>query len=435
MVVMNKKLFILLLFSFLSLNSSALRGSYYGQPGDYLRHGVGARALAMGGAYSALADDGTASYWNPASLSLVNSYEVHSMHAPYFFDTNLNYLSYVHPFGRNFKVALANTLLYSGGYEKRNVLNERLDSGLYIMKNTTVLSAAYNFRDIAGRNSELRKLSVGANYKLVQENIMDYNDSSHGVDLGFIYRPFEMLNVGLSLQNVIQPNIVLVSDENKYKTNVKFGTSLRVLNDNLVLNMDLNKLRDQDAYFSAGAEYNILDRVFARAGFNHLQEPTYGVGIKDNTLIPFEFNYAFSSHKLGSLHRVGLTFKLGNIYQSGVSPRLDRSSEYELKGLENKIEFALSYASFDVKEWSFIIYDGENNPVNSFGGRTRPPEVIEWDLTDRHGRPILPGRYSYVFDVRYDDDESWVSDGNVNIKFPDFRGRESDDMEAIISSD
>ena len=33
---------------------------------QFLKIGIGARALAMGGAYSAVSDDATALYWNPA---------------------------------------------------------------------------------------------------------------------------------------------------------------------------------------------------------------------------------------------------------------------------------------------------------------------------------------------------------------------------------
>jgi long-chain fatty acid transport protein len=35
------------------------------------KNGIGARALAMGGAFVAVADDATAVYWNPAGLAQV----------------------------------------------------------------------------------------------------------------------------------------------------------------------------------------------------------------------------------------------------------------------------------------------------------------------------------------------------------------------------
>ena len=40
--------------------------------GEFLSLGVGGRALGMGGASVALANDVTAGYWNPAGLALLN---------------------------------------------------------------------------------------------------------------------------------------------------------------------------------------------------------------------------------------------------------------------------------------------------------------------------------------------------------------------------
>ena len=52
---------------------------------EFLNIGAGARGLAMGGAQVALADDGTAGYWNPAGLSDVKDRPIlHLMHAGYF---------------------------------------------------------------------------------------------------------------------------------------------------------------------------------------------------------------------------------------------------------------------------------------------------------------------------------------------------------------
>ena len=64
-----------------------------GMPGTYLQMGVGARALGFGKAYTALATDATAVYWNPAALADQNPYQVYFMHSVLFFDTNFDYLA------------------------------------------------------------------------------------------------------------------------------------------------------------------------------------------------------------------------------------------------------------------------------------------------------------------------------------------------------
>ena len=77
----------------LVLPPSGLRaGESGGQPGAFLQYGVGARALGMGGAFYAIADDATAAYWNPAGLAYLQRKEVTYMSAPMFADTVLGYM-------------------------------------------------------------------------------------------------------------------------------------------------------------------------------------------------------------------------------------------------------------------------------------------------------------------------------------------------------
>src|SRR5262245_19449958 len=68
--------------------------------GEFLRIGVGARALGMGSAFVGLADDGTAAYWNPAGLATLERREVTAMHAEQFGSiVQYDFLSYVMPIG------------------------------------------------------------------------------------------------------------------------------------------------------------------------------------------------------------------------------------------------------------------------------------------------------------------------------------------------
>ncbi len=75
----------------------------FGDAGDYLRQGAGARPLGMGGAFTAVADDASAEYWNPAGLAFLDEYQLITMYAPYNFGTNLYYLGVGIPLGPNGK--------------------------------------------------------------------------------------------------------------------------------------------------------------------------------------------------------------------------------------------------------------------------------------------------------------------------------------------
>ena len=68
--------------------------------GEFLRIGVGARALGMGSAFMGLSDDGTAAYWNPAGLATLERREITAMHAEQFGSiVQYDFLSYVVPIG------------------------------------------------------------------------------------------------------------------------------------------------------------------------------------------------------------------------------------------------------------------------------------------------------------------------------------------------
>ena len=65
---------------------------------EFLTTGVGARALGMGGAFVAIANDATACYWNPAGLSLLRQREVTMMHATRFSGiVHSNFVNFVYP--------------------------------------------------------------------------------------------------------------------------------------------------------------------------------------------------------------------------------------------------------------------------------------------------------------------------------------------------
>jgi hypothetical protein len=66
--------------------------------GEFMALGAGARALGMGGAFGAVADDASAVYWNPAGIAGIEKRQALAMHAEQFGNlVNYNFGSYVQP--------------------------------------------------------------------------------------------------------------------------------------------------------------------------------------------------------------------------------------------------------------------------------------------------------------------------------------------------
>jgi len=262
----------------------------------------------MGGAYVALADEASAPYWNPAGLTQINEYQFLSMYAPFFEETTYGFVSYVHPLGRLGTLAISDVLLHSGGYEEVDYDGNVLGTNKSIYKNAVIISYA---------NSLSRHFSLGASLKLVHETVMRYSDNGQGIDLGILIKPSNSLNIGFTLQNVIEPKVTLREEPDVYRINFKGGLALRTLSKRLSFTADVNKLVNENAYFCGGIEISpwgeiasaALKRVDLRLGINHLQTLTCGIGLKVRFL---SLDYAFNTHKLGSLHKFALTLSWGS---------------------------------------------------------------------------------------------------------------------------
>src|SRR5438309_778446 len=86
------------LAGFLSAAGAQAAGTSSAQ---FLKMGAGARAAAMGDAFSGIADDVTATYWNPAGLAQIRSAQVALMQNAGLVDTQYQYLGAAMPVGKS----------------------------------------------------------------------------------------------------------------------------------------------------------------------------------------------------------------------------------------------------------------------------------------------------------------------------------------------
>jgi long-subunit fatty acid transport protein len=84
---------------------------------QFLKIGVGARGTAMAGAVSAVIDDASALYWNPAGLLELSRLSLHATHTKWIADIDHEYAGLVVPVGDNSRLGISATLLTVGEIE------------------------------------------------------------------------------------------------------------------------------------------------------------------------------------------------------------------------------------------------------------------------------------------------------------------------------
>ncbi|MCK4941419.1 PorV/PorQ family protein [candidate division WOR-3 bacterium] len=298
MITFKKKMLIaLILFSNCLLAQEIATGL------DFLKLGVGARPCAMGEAFSSIADDGSASYWNPAGLGNIEGPIIFATHTEWFIGTRYEYLSGTIPltFGT---LSLSGTYLTSGEIEGRNELGELTDT--------------YNSSDVAigiayGKEI-LTDLLVGMQAKFIQENIDQSSGTGFGFDIGCLYKSSYGLGLGLVVQN-LGTSITLIEDNTKLPMTLRAGISYSIMTSygRITPAFDLevaNTIKE-----NIGLEFVLLNVLALRGGYRIGLDQTYftiGTGVSYGLgKINLQIDYAYAGlSDFGGGHKISLAFNL-----------------------------------------------------------------------------------------------------------------------------
>lgn len=147
---------------------------------QFLKIGVGGRAVGMGEAFVAVSDDASALYWNPAGIVQFDQDEVIFSHVNWPVDVRHEFLGYVHHFGYANAVGLSVTALHTDDFEETTEF-QPLGTGNFV-----------SFGDIAIGLTFARKMtdrfSVGGTIKYVDENLAELHARNVFIDFGTYYR-------------------------------------------------------------------------------------------------------------------------------------------------------------------------------------------------------------------------------------------------------
>ena len=290
---------------FLASARPCLAASAGAEPFDFLFLDANARAVGMGGAYTALAGDANALLYNPAGLAKAGRNELTFMHNEYFASIKQEYAAYAGPAG------LGAELNYlSFGSVQRTTIDNPGGSGLGETTLTDMALEAGYGREVA------RSLALGAGIKYIREMIAGERVTGYAVDIGALYSPpaLERLSLGLALQN-LGPMARSPNSKENLPLNLRAGAAyaLKLLGQDNLIAFDVTKERTDSVLFATGFETRLMDRVALRFGFNTRNR--LGVGVSGG------FGYIFSGGSVdyafvpmgdaGDAHRISLTLRWG----------------------------------------------------------------------------------------------------------------------------
>ncbi|MDP3543403.1 MAG: PorV/PorQ family protein [Elusimicrobiota bacterium] len=250
------------LLSFLLLAGTASAATSRGTSGaQFLKLGSGARAGAMADAFTAVADDASAAYYNPAGLVRLARPQLSGAHSALFQGVSYQTLTFAVPFGRSegrerietegHKHAFAVSIYYLGvGELERRTGDSTLPVGTFDAADSAyAASYAYAASD---------RLSLGVTGKYIHQSIDSYRGSAMAADLGVLYRVNPIISerpvtLGGSVRNMGNRIGYVASETDPLPLTVVGGVAA-ALSKGFTVDLDLGKARDTDPYVALGLE-------------------------------------------------------------------------------------------------------------------------------------------------------------------------------------
>jgi hypothetical protein len=320
----------------LLLSGAALFGQKVSKAGTtaagFLNVDVGARAVGMGGAFVAVAEDATAIYWNPAGVARIPGPEALFSHSRWLADIAFNFAAFILPLGNFGTLGAGATFVSMDEMERTTILQpegtgERFTAGIY----SVGLCYARNLTD---------RFSIGFHFKFISERI--YNSTARGAafDIGTLFdTQLYGLKIGMSISNygtkmqlqgrdlLIQTDIdpLTAGNSNTINANLqtdayelplifRVGLSMDVLkgagDSNLILSLDALHPNDDMESVNIGGEYVFHKAYALRAGYKSLfardseEGVSFGAGLRYRVGGTVFLNIDYAYHDFGVLKDV-----------------------------------------------------------------------------------------------------------------------------------
>lgn len=306
---------------------------------QFLKIGIGPRAIGMGAAYTATADDLSAIHWNPAGVAKNEANEVYFNHTNWIADVSNDFAaisSYIPGVGTIGAFIIVSKSI--DGEVVRTIENPEGTGELFDAGGMSLgLTFARNLTD---------NFSIGFNAKYIQESVWHMKAEGFAFDMGVLYKidvlnelrlAASVANFGTKMQldgrdileiksvgegsggNLINTKIEI--DSYDLPLLFRVGVAADVIKERshrITLAVDAIHPNDHTEYINVGTEFAWNEILFARVGYKSLFEKdteqglTFGVGInyKLVNVVNVMIDYAYQDFgRFNNVHYLSLGFK------------------------------------------------------------------------------------------------------------------------------
>ncbi len=281
--------------TFLSGTTMAQSG---GEPGAFLRLGMGSRALGMGGAYTGVADDGSAPYWNPAGLGVDTrrrGITIMSRRMP--LDRSQVALSYTQKLDPGGGIGFAWIRYGVDNIDARD-LNGQPRGTISDSENALLMAFSPRLHE---------KVSVGVTMKVLLYRLAGQSAKGFGGDIGIQVKPTKPLTLGIMFRDIgtrISWNTSglfpqTIQRKETVPRSVTLGGAYGFHDGQVLVAADLETAQRLGAEFRIGVDLSVSRGFQLRAGLNDGQLAA-GAGFQTSVKSTRQrLHYVFLTDRIG----------------------------------------------------------------------------------------------------------------------------------------
>lgn len=286
---------------------------------QFLKIGVGGRAVAMGESFIAISDDASSLYWNPAGLAQFEKNQIIFSHNIWVVDINHDFVGIVYHLDTENSFGASLTALTMADMPVTTEFSP-FGSGEYFGYSDIAISLSY-----ARRMTE--QFSFGGTVKYIEETLDKLKMRGVMLDFGTYYRTglgstrFAVTVSNFGSELAPDGEVVLLGNRTNSEwqsfappTIFRIGFAFepyQTEENRVTTSIQLNHPNDNSENISLGAEYSWRKMLFLRGGYKfNVDEQNYSFGLGLNvpiSIAEFTLDYAFANfQRLGSAHRFSI---------------------------------------------------------------------------------------------------------------------------------